>query len=515
MGKLIQENKSDFAFCRCGGRLTAGPRSRPGSAAATCAALPSWWKTTCVVALLCAAAAIASPAQTFKTLVNFDGTNGAQPQLMSFVQGADGNLYGTTIGGGAHGEGTVFKLTPSGTLTTLYSFCAQTNCPDGAQPQAALVLGTDGNFYGTTAGGGANTVGTVFKITPEGTLTTLYSFDSTSGDNPSDALVLATNGTFYGTTLEDGANNAGGTVFSITSGGTLTTLYDFCAQTDCADGQSPFSGLIQATNGTFYDTTYNGGANSKGTVFSITSAGARTTLYSFCAKTNCTDGANPQGALVQATNGTFYGTTYGGGTNNDGTVFSITSGGKLTTLHSFDLSDGQYPFAALIQATNGTFYGTTYGGGANGYGTVFSITSGGKLTTLHSFDLSDGAYATDGLFQATNGTLYGTTQFGGPYDTCSVPVGFVGCGTIFSLTVGLGPFVETLPTSGNVGVAVTILGTDLTGATRVSFNGKAAKFTVVSSSEITTTVPKGATTGKVEVKTPSTTLSSNVSFRVP
>jgi uncharacterized repeat protein (TIGR03803 family) len=213
--------------------------------------------------------------------------------------------------------------------------------------------------------------------------------------------------------------------------------------------------------------------------------------------------------MVQGTDGNFYGTTESGGGDTVGTVFKITPGGTLTTLHSFDSTDGSAPVAGLIQAADGNFYGTTDIGGTNGcYGTVFKITPGGTLTTLHSFDNSDGADPQAALFQGTNGKFYGTTE-ARVINVCSG-----GCGTVFSLSVGLGQFVETLPTSGTVGAAVKILGTNLTGATRVTFNGTAATFTVISKSEITTTVPTGATTGKVHVVTPSGTLKSNVPFRV-
>jgi uncharacterized repeat protein (TIGR03803 family) len=457
----------------------------------------NWGKSACALLFLFVTTAIALPAQTFTNLVSFNGTNGAGPYFMSLVQGTDGNLYGTTEAEGPNGGGTVFKVTPAGTMTVLHSF----DSTDGANPYPGLVLGTNGNFYGTTNEEGANNAGTVFTITSGGTLTTLYNFCSqancTDGAHPYAGLVQGTNGTFYGTTAYGGANNYG-TVFSITSAGTLTTLHSF----DLTDGAYPYAALIQATSGTFYGTTHQGGANNDGTVFSVTSAGTLTTLHSF----DGTDGGFPYAALIQATNGTFYGTTENRGAVGYGTVFSITSEGTLTTLFNFDGGiDGDYPVAGLVQATNGTFYGTTLGGGASGvYGTVFSITSGGTLTTLHSFALTDGAYPYGGLVQATNGTLYGATYAGGAN----------AAGTIFSLAVGLGPFVKTLPTSGKVGAAVTILGMNLTGATSVSFDGTAASFTVVSSSEITTTVPTGATTGKVKVVTHSHTLSSNVSFRV-
>ena len=478
------------------------------------------WRGAYLVFVLCAATvtAMALPAETKVTIeIQFTGTDGANPYA-PLVQGTDGSLFGTTAYGGDEAAGTVFKLTDGYKLTTLYSFCSQTNCADGEIPQMGLMQATNGHFYGTTYQGDVNNGGTVFEITAGGKLTTLYSFDETDGHHPDAGLVQATNGNFYGTTYQGGVNN-GGTVFEITAGGKLTTLYNFCAQASCADGEYPQAALVQATNGHFYGTTYQGGTNNAGTVFEITAGGKLTTLYNFCAQASCVDGEYPQAALVQATNGHFYGTTYQGGTNNYGTVFEITAAGKLTTLYSFcaqeSCADGSYPYAGLVQATNGRFYGTTYQGGVakfgNNYGTVFEITAGGKLTTLYSFcaqpNCADGLYPYAGLMQSTNGILYGTTYGGNGTGTE---------GTLyFSLDAGLGPFVETRPTSGKVGATVIILGTNLKGTSSVTSNGTAATFTVVSNSEIKSTVPVRATTGLVEVTIPKKTLKSNVDFRVP
>ena len=402
-----------------------------------------------------------------------------------------------TGAGGANNAGTVFKITPTGTLTTLYDFCSQPNCTDGANCPftGGLVQATDGNFYGITALGGANancnggnqSCGTVFKINPTTrALTTLHSFDGTDGSFPN-GLVQATDGNFYGTAQEGGANG-GGTVFKITPGGTLTTLYNFCSQTSCTDGSGPMDALIQAIDGNFYGTTW------EGTVFKITPAGKLTTL--------ATVGGYPSRALVQATDGNFYGTTARGGT-----IFKMTPEGKLTTLGSTCC----YLYAGLVQATDGNSYGTTYlDGGAYGEGSVYEITQRGTVTTLYSFcaetGCPDGAAPIAGLVQGTDGTLYGTTLGGGAS----------GDGTIFSLSVGLGPFVETLPTSRKVGAAVKILGNNLKGSTSITFNGTPATVFTVNSTgtAITTTVPSGATTGKVKVTTPSRTLTSNVKFRV-
>jgi len=458
------------------------------------------------VFLLGAVFAVASPAQTFKTLVSFNGTDGTSPVFGSLVQGFDGNVYGTTSVGGANGDGTVFRMTPGGTLTTLHSFDGADGLNIFGDP---VIQATNGKFYGTTEAGGAHGSGTIYEMTPTGVLTTLYSFcaktNCADGSYPR-GLVQAANGSFYGATCCGGAYG-NGTLFKINAAGKLTTLYNFCKQTNCADGGDPFV-PVQATDGNFYGTTYYGGANGSGVFFKVTPEGKLTTLYSFCTQPGCTDGSYPFGGLVQASNGDFYGTTLYGGTNNDGTVFEITPGGTLTTLYRFGGADGANPAASTIQATNGNFYGTTTYGGAYGNGAVFEVTGPEKLTTLYSFcaqtGCPDGDHPFAGLFQATNGNLYGTTSDGGINGHY---------GTIFRVGVGLGAFLETLPTSGKVGVRVTILGNNLKGATSVTFNGTAAAFKA-SSSKVTTTVPSGATTGFVEVTTPKKTLKSNVVFSV-
>jgi len=297
------------------------------------------------VFLPCLVTTIAAPAQTFKVLASFDGTDGEYP-VGGVVQGFDGNFYGTTAGGGNNGStclgtgcGTIFKVTPAGTLTTLYSFCSQTNCTDGYGPVAALVQATDGNLYGITQSGGANNntqiclyvylngCGTVFKVTPTGVLTTLYSFCSlpncADGVGPYSSLVQGTDGNFYGTTNIGGSGfdlavcgiTGCGTIFKITPTGTLTTLHSMCSEggSSCTDGAYPQSGLIEGLDGNLYGTTAHGGINGGGTVFKITPSGALTTLYSFCAQAGCPDGSLPAGNLVQATDGNFYGTTFFGG----------------------------------------------------------------------------------------------------------------------------------------------------------------------------------------------------------
>jgi uncharacterized repeat protein (TIGR03803 family) len=289
----------------------------------------------------------------------------------------------------------------------------------------------------------------------------------------------------------------------------FTKLHDFCSIGECVDGSNPYGGLIQATNRGLYGTT-RGTSSIHGTVFEITPAGVLTTIYTFCSRKNCADGDDPTGGLVQAANGNFYGTAGEGGANAEGSVFALTPTGKFRTLYSFcslsGCTDGAVPAAGLIQGSDGNLYGTTVQGGADrSNGTVFEITPSGALTTLHSFDDSDGSNPSSGLLQATNGTFYGVTEGGGTLDQS---------GTAFSLSMGLEPFVTPRPASGKVGAKVVLLGAHLTGATAVQFDGTAATFTVNSNSEITTSVPTGALTGKITVTLGDSTLSSAVDFRV-
>jgi uncharacterized repeat protein (TIGR03803 family) len=481
-------------------------------------------KTVSALLVLGAATAIASPAQTVTDLLSFDGTNGGLPYA-GLVQGTDGNFYGTTYNGGSYGDGTVFKITAAGKLTTLYSFCPGEICTDGMHPNAGLVQASNGNFYGTTLYGGPNGDGNIFEITPAGKLTSIYLFCPQvsicpDGSAPYAGLVQASNGRLYGATTAGGigscAQEGCGTIFEITLSGALTTLYSFCSAVNsqgyCADGSTPLAGPVQTANGNFYGTTEVGGAYNQGTFFEMTPSGRLTTLYSFCAQVDrlgyCTDGSYPLAATVQTGNGNLYGTTFFGGPSNFGTVYEMTPAGKLTMLHGFcpkpGCADGAEPRSSLIQATDGNLYGTTSAGGGSGAGTLFEMSPSGKLATIYTFSDSDGNIPNAGLVQGTSGTFYGTTVYGGSDED----------GTVFALSVGLGPFVETRPTSGVVGAEIFILGNGLRGTTDVSFNGTTASFTVVSATEIETTVPAGATSARVQVTTTKGTLTSNMPFRV-
>jgi uncharacterized protein (TIGR03437 family) len=450
----------------------------------------TYCKNICSTAFVLCVTAIGLPAQNLTTLASFGSTYAGGGPASALVQGTDGSFYGTTPGGGPSQNGTIFKIAPDGTFTTLYGFCAQSDCPDGSLPNG-LVQASDGNLYGTTQTGGANnSQGTVFKITPAGTLTTLYSFCPQSscadGENPLAGLIQASDGNFYGTTSASGAStHFGGTVFKITPSGKLTTLYNFCSLASCADGSQPAAGLTQGSDGNFYGTTPHGGANTEnndGTVFKITPGGTLTTLHSFCSVSDCADGLSPATGLIQASDGNFYGTSADGGPG--GSVYKITPGGTFTTVYSFcsggsPCIDGKTPSAGLIQASDGNLYGTTSTGGVNssanagaGGGTVFKITLSGSLTTVYSFcsqhACADGLGPKAGLIQASDGSFIGATVGGGPH----------GAGTVFRLVPGSSPAVPpAINTSGGVvngasfqsGIApdswITISGTNLASKT--------------------------------------------------
>jgi len=366
--------------------------------------------------LLISVTAVLSHAQTFTTLASLTDASGATPRnesAYSLVQGPDGNFYGTARDRGAQQNGTVFKMTPDGTLTALYSFTGQA---DGGRPISGLTLGSDGNLYGTNQSA-------IFKVTPGGTFTTLYNSAApgslvAGGFN---GLVRATDGNFYGT-------NAG-TIFKMTPTGVVTVLHALTG----AEGQYPLGSLIQASDGNFYGTTTEGGPNGQCSIFKMTPAGGVTVLAT------PGSGSLPVGPLLQAADGNFYGVTEGGGSNQIGTIFRMTPGGTLTTLYTFSCSTsgcptGRQPDGGLIQGKDGNLYGTTGGGGANSGGTIFQLTLAGKLTTLHSFaaqvDSTNGIDPQGTLLQASNGTIYGTTNGGGTNNF----------GTVFRLQLPTPPY---------------------------------------------------------------------------
>lgn len=409
-------------------------------------------KTVYIAVLFWGATVVASHAQTFTSLASFDDTDGAFPPG-PVTQGRDGNFYGVTQGGGNYLNGTAFVMTPSGAVTAFYNFCSRQNqflCVDGSYVNAPLVQGANGNFYGTSRFAGENDEGSVLELNSAGKFALLYSFCSgpgcPDGQTPMVPLILGRDGNFYGTSGNGGSHSMGGnggTIFRITPTGTLTTLYNFCARQNngvCLDGMAPDATLLQASDGNFYGTTQFGGVHNKGTFFKLTPGGKFTTLHSFSEFSN----AN---ALIEGLDGNLYGTTANGGVLAKGTVFRIAPGGQLTTLYNFcsqtNCSDGEFPVAGLVQGTDGNFYGTTELGGTNndascdgfGCGTIFQITPAGKRTTLYNFcsqtGCTDGSQPQAALIQASDGTFYGTTYQGGTTNCNNI-----GCGTVFSLSMG-------------------------------------------------------------------------------
>ena len=359
----------------------------------------------------------------FSLVASFgQGNNSGKVPYAPLIQDPSGNLFGTAEAGGGGGAGEVFSLIPGSTISKLYRF----HGGDGAVPVAPLVRDAAGTFYGTTEQGGYYGYGTVFTLTPAGTRTTLHDFGSRDdGVSPEAGLVFGTDGNLYGTTASGGYNNSG-TVFRLaTTGSGYTVLYDFGNTYD--DAATPNAALYPGTDGNLYGTTTAGGYHNRGTVFQITTGGTLTILYDFAGR----DGSHPDASLVQANDGNFYGTTAFGGSYDVGTVFRVTTTGTLTTLYDFpNKDDGQEPEASLIQATDGLLYGTTEYGGTAGGGTAFSLgTNGADFTTLHSFagGGQDGANPLAAVLQAMDGTLYGTTAYGGAQRV----------GTVYRLALGL------------------------------------------------------------------------------
>ncbi len=404
--------------------------------------------------------AAAQSAAPFTTLHAFDATDADQQYNVEgfapgeLVQAKDGNFYGTNRNGGLNANGTVFQLTPGGTFTVLHTFQALSyngstigQNADGGYPAEALTPGSDGSLYGTTSVGGLNGYGTFFRLTPDGTLTTLYNFDRTvgsiyySGANP-ERLVQGSDGNFYGANVYGGTSSRG-TIYQLTPAGQFTLLHNFGTGTSTSNPADPTgegfypSALFPGSDGNFYGIAGAGGANRTGTVFQITPAGALTVLHTFTAAPGGSnaDGAYPVGGLVAGRDGSFYGVANGGGTSGSGTVFKLTATGDFTSLYSFSgLSeaeaneDGASPASRLLLGSDGLFYGVTDSGGANGTGTVFGITSAGALTFAHTFSAlndvdrsgdqpvgtnGDGAEPESALFQGSDGSLYGTTFTGG------------------------------------------------------------------------------------------------------
>ncbi|HET6178454.1 MAG TPA: choice-of-anchor tandem repeat GloVer-containing protein [Candidatus Sulfotelmatobacter sp.] len=444
--------------------------------------------------MLLAVLALASTllhAQTYTVLHNFNETEGCcsnYPGMMA--QGRDGNIYGATTGGGTHLYGNIFKMTPSGTLTSIYSF----DPTNGAYPQGGISLGQDGNFYGTTYQGGAHSRGTIFKVTPAGVHTVLYSFSDTGdGAYPKTPPVQAQDGNLYGTT----GNGSQYVLYQVTTSGTFTIAATILSQS--------YSPLLLGIDGNLYGTTLANGTYNGGTVFQF-SPSLKTVKTIF----NFHNEWSPTGPLMQGVDGALYGTTSSGGTGDGGVVFRLTTAGVYKILHTFSTTgatDGRFAYSGVVQGSDKFLYGVASVDGPGGFGTLFKVsTTGTGFAVVHSFAVATGDTPLTAFLAHTNGKLYGQTSHGGTHTPY---------GVVYSLDAGLSPFVNPVVLhSAKVGGTVEILGQGFTTATGVSFGTGTSTFTAVSSTYMTAKPVAGALTGQITVQEPSGNLLTPLKFKI-
>jgi uncharacterized repeat protein (TIGR03803 family) len=463
---------------------------------------------SCRIAILILASLLTTlgHSQTVKQVLSFSDAFASGGGLATPAQGRDGRLYVTTNGQGSNQnpDGTVFRIDADGSSpTVLFSFSGT----NGYQPRFGLTLGIDGDYYGTTLEGGVANSGVLFKVAPTGAYTSLYEFSGgADGFYPAGSPVQAPDGNWYGATIL--GTGSSGTVYKyVPSTGTFTTILSLSA--DGSQGSGIFAPIIQASDNSLYGIAVQGGANNCGTIFRLNTAGVLLHVYSFPCGAG---GFSPAGALYQAADGSLYGTTQGGGNITRtgpcakvgcGTVFKV-SHGAVSILYRFagEPYDGRVPVAGLVQGTDGNLYAGTESGGSYNFGTLYQISTSGQYKLLYSFVSSVGVGADSALMQHTNGKFYGITSALAP-------------GAMYSLDMGLGPFIALVRYTGFVGRSVQILGQGLKGATAVTVNGvPATSFKIVSDFYMTAVIPAGATTGPVVVTTSTGTLTSNHNLRI-
>jgi len=446
--------------------------------------------------LICLLSA-ATMAQTYTVLyaIPDQASDVYGPSAQAIAQGRNGDLY-TTAPNPLSGE--LFSATTSGVLTPLYNVYGFS--------YSGATVGTDGNLYGTNQDGGTGNSGIVYKVTPAGVETVLHNFNGTTdGYDPGPTLVEAPNGLFYGVTTSSSPGY--GTIYSVSSSGTFNVLHTFGG----SDGEYPHAGLTVGSDGNLYGGTSGGGANNWGVLFKITPSGTYTVLYNLCSQAYCGDGADIETALTLGPDGNLYGTTYRGGSYGAGAFFRLTNSGTYTVINGGVV--GENPTGvSLTLGTDGNFYGIY----SNTAGPIYSLTTSGVVTILHSFcqdtNCTDGSDPSTPLIQDTNGTFYGFTSTGGVSGQCNSGDG---CGVFYSLDMGLSAFARLGTTSGKEGAKIGIFGQGFSKSSVVEFGGTAAtKVTLSGTTYLTATVPSDALTGPVTVTTGSTTLTSSQNFSV-
>jgi uncharacterized repeat protein (TIGR03803 family) len=433
-------------------------------------------------------------AQSYTVLYSFHESDGCCPDYPSILaQGPDGNIYGTSTWGGYYGYGNAFVLTPNGALTPIYDFNIKSGAP--ALPDGGLNLGFDGNLYGTTYQGGSG-AGTVFRITTAGVLTVLHDFSNgADGGYPRTPPTQAPDGNLYGVT----GNGTIAVLYKITPTGAFSVVMNMPSMS-----HSP---LIVGSDRMLYGITDYGGTYNRGTAFQFNPATKKLKIiHSF----EMTTGAIPTGALMQAKDGKLYGTAVWGGTMSGGVIFQMTTAGTYAVIYNFNASssvNGTDPNGGVVQGSDGFLYGATVSGGAFGLGTLFKVnTKGAAYAVLHDFDTSTGDTPASTPLLHTNGTLYGVTQHGGTYTVY---------GAVYSTLAGLKPFAAPFVfASGKVGDTIQILGDGLLSATSVKFGNGAAAFAAVSDGLINATIEAGATTGSITVDEPGGKRISPNTFKV-
>jgi uncharacterized repeat protein (TIGR03803 family) len=434
------------------------------------------------------------PAQTYKVLAYFNGKPGAPEFPGLIAQSLGGSMLTTSTDQMSDLHGVAFRVETSGALTVEHEFDKAT----GDLASSGLTLGRDGEFYGATMFGGIGQAGSVYRMTPDGTVTTLHEFTGGDESHPQAPPVQSLYGDFYGTTSGDDSHP--GAVYKIDSSGVYTLLHTFTGK----DGSGPVAPLVQDPNNFwFYGAAADSGPSNVGTLFRISSTGQFEVLYNF----DVGHGAYPV-SMMRANDGNYYGAAYWGGSDSNGVIFKLTPGGAFSVLHYFNGNDGSGPTGNLVQATDGDLYGTAGGGGAHGFGTLFRIDlATGALQVLYNFELSSGEGPV-ALIQHTDGYLYGDTSSGGTFNGTAYQ------GTFFRYDLGLSSFITYLDCYGRVGETVTILGEGFTSGTEVLFNGIPGQVTEVEPTFLKVQVPLGATTGYLTATTTKGLLKSNKIFTV-